>query len=370
MAATLAENSSLREEIKQEGLKKFDGDYDILYKRFVNKHTNFKDKLTQNVKVTAARVSSDAVISGAVVPSNMEAILQEVPNLNISIPVNIEKWNTSTTAPLVTFVPVGFDERKTKLLKAFDKDGQVHWLDAQKAPDFPVIVVGASERVVVDPATKKLKYANLVDINGISLSNKTSPSDGIGTNIPRCDDPTDDQCYDPRPPRPPLPPTTPPTPKPCRVDKQTEYLRGMWFKDISYYEAWILGQPEIQLTIKTPVNDQQKYFGNFTESRNVMSDNWWYLYNDLLYWDQATLGNTLVYIWNEDDGGFKVDYELTVGFKIAGVSFSNKITYSIKNDDDFIGTKLVQQESCPPEYAKYYSLGGGNSEFRFQTYAQ
>ena len=38
------------------------------------------------------------------------------------------------------------DESKLKLIKAYDKTGKVHWLDAQKAPEFPVIVVGFNER--------------------------------------------------------------------------------------------------------------------------------------------------------------------------------------------------------------------------------
>ena len=38
------------------------------------------------------------------------------------------------------------DESKLKLIKAYDKTGKVHWLDAQKAPNFPVVIVGFNER--------------------------------------------------------------------------------------------------------------------------------------------------------------------------------------------------------------------------------
>ncbi|WP_303311237.1 DUF3103 family protein [Hymenobacter sp. BT730] len=132
LAKALGEDVALREQLKAEGLKKFDGDFDVLYAGFAQKHTGFKQKMEHLL-----------ASNGAGSAAGIEEILQATPTLNVSIPKNIDKWNTATFSPLVTFISAGFNERATKLLKAFDQDGKVHWLDAKKAPDFPVIVINA-----------------------------------------------------------------------------------------------------------------------------------------------------------------------------------------------------------------------------------
>jgi hypothetical protein len=131
----LGTDAGARQQLKAEALKRFDGDYDVLYQPFASEHPDFNQRV------------SDAVATTGLDGLTMDGLLNRVLMLNLSVPVNIEKWETSTYAPLVVFIPAGFSERTTKQVLAYDQDGKEHWLDAKVAPDFPVVVVGPSERV-------------------------------------------------------------------------------------------------------------------------------------------------------------------------------------------------------------------------------
>ncbi len=139
LAKTL-ENRNVRASLKQEALKKFDGDFDILYQKFASKQLNegsFREVLARSDKNSKTRGQE-----------LLNKIADEVPLLNIAIPVNIEKWDVANFKPLVAVRGVNFDDATTKKIRAYDSDGNVHVLDATIPPDFPVIVVGLNERLV------------------------------------------------------------------------------------------------------------------------------------------------------------------------------------------------------------------------------
>ena len=143
LAASMGEES-VRTLIKTEALKKFDGDYDILYQKIGNQNVGGK-----TLNTVLNEYSQKGNGSSRTLPIGQ--IATQMPLLNISVPVNAEKWNTSNFEPLVVISPssVVKDETKLTVVKAYDKAGKVHWLDAKKAPDFPVVVVGLNERVQV-----------------------------------------------------------------------------------------------------------------------------------------------------------------------------------------------------------------------------
>ncbi|MEJ7662810.1 MAG: hypothetical protein WKG07_26245 [Hymenobacter sp.] len=118
-----------------------------------------------------------------------------------------------------SFIPADFDEKTyTKPLQAYDKDGQVHLLDAKKTPDYPVVVIGPSERVKgtaltsenFGPGRGRVRARELIGRRAGKAHNRPLPE-------PRTLRPLQP---------PPTPPTTP-TGQPyatCRTDKQNEYL--------------------------------------------------------------------------------------------------------------------------------------------------
>lgn len=131
------DNRDFRSILKTEGLKMFDGDYDILFKDLESKTIkgkSIKDLVYENF---------------AMLLPNEEAfnnILKD-SRLQISIPVKCTVWNVNQAQPLVTYIPANFDEKKFTAVKAFDTKLNEIWLSTQHEPDFPVIVIGYCERV-------------------------------------------------------------------------------------------------------------------------------------------------------------------------------------------------------------------------------
>ncbi len=344
LAQVLGTDAGARQQLKAEALKRFDGDYDVLYQPFASGHPDFN----QRVNGAVATTGPDGL--------TMEGLLNRVPMLNISVPVNIEKWETSTYAPLVIFIPAGFSERTTKQVLAYDQDGNEHWLDAKRAPDFPVVVVGPSERVssataAAKPAPYELKSilsggeqpANVVDDPNTTLETPADGSGGGGGYTPLGTTGTG-----------------------CRTDKQIEYLRELWMKDVSQYESWFLGDPEIRLQIMSPLGTSGSSVLDvmYTMSRGAIEDHW-YCNTSLYYWNKATITNTVGYLWVEQDGGDEIDVKLTLGYKQDnGLSASTEVTYKIKNDDDQITKIPMDFDFCPSE--KYYTGGtSGSREFHW-----
>ena len=290
----------------------------------------------------------------------MDGLLNRVPMLNISVPVNIEKWETSTYAPLVIFIPAGFSERTTKQVVAYDKDGKEHWLDAKVSPDFPVVVVGPSERVSsTTEAARRASYelksilpggqpASVVDDPGTTFETPLDGSGSGGGYTPLGTNATG-----------------------CRTDKQTEFLRSLWMADVSQYESWFLGDPEIKLQIVSPAGSGGTLSatvveGQYTMGRKTIEDT--YRCNARLhYWDKAYLGGVLAYVWIEEDYGDIADVKFTFGYtpKNGGPSASLEVTYKIANHDDEIGKGLVFFDECPSQ--GYYSVNSGSTEFRWVT---
>ncbi len=67
--------------------------------------------------------------------------------IQISIPVNFEKWNYNEESPYVAFLPAGVDDEELLYIDAYDKDGNSLQLDANVKPEFPVVVVGFNEKL-------------------------------------------------------------------------------------------------------------------------------------------------------------------------------------------------------------------------------
>lgn len=146
------DEKGFRQLVKEEAGKRFDGDYDILFREFAKKNgkdgKNIKQKL-----VTTADAFSQQLGKEAKYLSNQLAKAEETfPQLNIAVPVNFDKWNADLFSPLVAVRSLDYNEGVTQHLKAFDGQGNVRWIDAVAEPNEPVIVIGMNERVKVDAA--------------------------------------------------------------------------------------------------------------------------------------------------------------------------------------------------------------------------
>jgi len=137
LAKSLA-NAQLRSFIKSEVLKKFDGDYDVLFS-------------------TVKEFAQSNSLSGVDLNSEELQYSDELPLLNVAVPVNIEKWDAQTYTPLVAYLPEDYDEKTATQITAFDGNGEAHLLDVKQAPTVPVIVISQNERTLVEQGKVVLK---------------------------------------------------------------------------------------------------------------------------------------------------------------------------------------------------------------------
>ena len=301
--------------IKNEASKKFDGDYDILFRNVQNLSVGgeaFKNHLVDKSKNSTLSLENIAIIS------------EGMPLLNISVPVNIDKWDAETFTPLVAIVPDDYDDKTATKIKAYDADGKIHWLDANTAPNFPVVVVGENERTEIKNGEVVLKYKlgttsskkRISKINTLMIAPGDGGGGGGGSST----------CY--------------------RTDGQWEYMNALIFPDNylqSRYEDWILGAPEIRITIFKP-SENFTQLGIFSSTfyepsrRADVNNDWDHFYGSwpLYMWYTADYGNIVIYKMVEEDGGQIV--EITVSGEVeipaTGIKTTLSAKLNIKNNDD------------------------------------
>ncbi|SFF64248.1 hypothetical protein [Thermoflexibacter ruber] len=306
-------NPEIRKLIKTEAMKQFDGDYDILYK-------NFKNLKMQNGLSVEEHLQQKN--------SNVRTQASKIPKFQISVPVNCEGWDTDNYIPLVVIAPQaqGIIERDIKQLKAFDHKGNVYFIDGQKVPDKPVIVLGRSERTDDN--------GNLYD----GLVNHKPISNGRGEN-------------------------------------SAERLGRIYFPDASLFEHWSQGQMEFRLTVAASQNGTtvSKLIDNslYTCGRECgmdqngpgTNDDGCY-YGDFLFTWNTSYGNAISYGWLEwDDTGSNSPTTLSVSYQTGNsptISLSTEV--SRKSGDIWIGGWTVWRTE--PSNWTY----GTRSSFTFQVF--
>ncbi len=176
--AAVRENSSYRILIKQEVSKQFDGDYDYLFS------TAMSQTLTPSIELmTRSGCDEDITVRELLsyyfepsvidTKSSLEClddILAEYPELQVSVPVHAEEWDPENYTPIVAFIPEDCEYPKTKTLPGIDSQGEMVEVDAINEPDEPVIVVGLSERLNVDPSINIIQP--VLNIPKITLSGR------------------------------------------------------------------------------------------------------------------------------------------------------------------------------------------------------
>ncbi len=175
VSRSLSNSKEFRNIVKEEASKQFDGDYDILL-------SNLTGKKIRNPQILKLR-STDG--DGASVKNLLEEyypgnktkstsssaiddLLEKYPLLQVSVPVNAEKWTDDTYIPDVVFLAADYDEENTKTISGFNAKGEIVTLDAINAPAVPVIVIGMNERVSANETS--LRSSSLPSPNSFSGS--------------------------------------------------------------------------------------------------------------------------------------------------------------------------------------------------------
>ena len=329
MARTIAKslaNKDFRVLVKTEALKKIDGDYDIHYADFSEMELN---------NVTISEIIESNVSFGKKGVNGLTsftALSNEIPNFQLSVPINAEIWDTDSIVPLVSYMPIGVNDTDVKWMKAYDSNGKLYMLDAKTPPDFPVVVIGSSERRGQDGSL--LKFITEEEaVNSFSKANSYS----------------------------------------------SVYITKASFSSLSAkrkVEPWGNGDAEVKIFCVW-INNQNNLVANSTGDAWVKlfktwgDFNWWHT----RYWiEEQSLNETYSYsnwlsgseiklFWIEDDGG-------SIGFNDAVQVYHNNKTYRpffISGKDDWIGYSIKGDYSSYnsskgyKHYTKkYYSFGGND----------
>lgn len=156
--AKLLGNAEIRSYLKNEIGKQFDGAFDVLWKTVMAENNGAIRNSLKKIYTINSQIS-------------MIDEIEKVPLLQISLPVNFDKWDGSEPI-LVAYDPVTIDDDECEQIIAYDMKGKEYILDAQKDPAVPVIVVGINERksyidnnnqVAKTLSVQSAKYLKIVD---------------------------------------------------------------------------------------------------------------------------------------------------------------------------------------------------------------
>ena len=266
VVAQAINNPDVLSAISEAAAERFDGDTEVLFKDL-----SVETQEQMAVALSTLSAQEGQKLTTAAASNELQVLSTFTPRLQIAVYGDPEDISSDT---LVTYAPVGVNEKDVKEIKAFDAEGKVHILDGQIAPSEPVIVVGINERT---------------NNEGILL-----PQFQADSAKPEASNLETQACY-----------------KNVLVDRV--YLRDD-------KEPWFKGDPEIRLIAKS-TDEYLLYHGSFT---NVNDEKKWYYPGRFL----GCTSTDVVFYWYEDDG---TKLEFTPKYK----DFS--LTIKIDDDDDFIG---------------------------------
>ncbi|KZS39440.1 hypothetical protein AWE51_12950 [Aquimarina aggregata] len=161
MALALKESIPLRKFIKDEALKMFDNDYDILYHMVKNKQLSDGKKLRDVLK----KYYKDE--------NRLDEIENQVPLLTILVPTlpknsfSAELWDVQNEVP-----EVAIRMNNTNHVPVINNLGEEYIIKGGHIPGFPIIVIKENERIVYNSGlTKENRY-----LKGAEFSTKDNRS--------------------------------------------------------------------------------------------------------------------------------------------------------------------------------------------------
>lgn len=347
LASTLQDPES-RKLIKEAAGKKFDREFEVLYRDIANRRVGNGKAFRQALGLSLAKVHGQPDTAGAkaAVQADLDRLTAALPRLQIAVPVGFADWDAESSAPLVAYVPEGVDDDEIEVVEAFDSAGTSYMLSAQVEPTEPVLVVGLNERTdeygYVEP-----NYMPICPVEPYSMEPSTNMEDCTDPNDPY--DPGGDNPYEP------TEPVVTPPPGPCDArthaygDKEIFYQ----IKINNDHEPWIKGSPEIYATYSLVDNVGIK--GQY-HMGNVDNEGTWYTINGHLFYWQNYYGNTLAMaIWEKDGTNWG-----TFSYSYSGFSY----TVNINDGDDQLGANPV---SFFDPICGYYSTGDAEFKLRYQA---
>ena len=305
-----------------------------------------------------------------------------------------QNWDTEKYTPMVAFIPVDYDEKTFTEVTAYDMNGVKHQLNTKVEPDFPVIVVGISERVdsngnlrselpTITTSTPRFKVApstpstlslshgqarslilqwSDVDDSGYEVwrmsgtdfiliaTTSTNNNNYVDANLTantkywykvRAINSDGPSAWSP------IMATT----VSDRNDGELLKVRRMKFTNAALLavEDWVSGEPEFRLrVVKGAENGATTVFTSGSlepATRNAIKDTWWNYAFNIFQWDTNVYGTVLTFDWREEDWYDSVTITLSGSYedKLAGGTIKAGGSITIPNDSgaDVIGSTSV-----------------------------
>ena len=153
----ISENTDFRNLVKSEVIKQVSGDYELLLSHAFNQKVRPSDQF-----ITKSGISEDEILvkdllayyyTDSFSPTksseiSLEELVNEFPDLQISIPRHAENWDAYNYTPDIAIVPSDYEEFVTETVPGINSSGESINIDAINEPEAPVIVVGLSERII------------------------------------------------------------------------------------------------------------------------------------------------------------------------------------------------------------------------------
>lgn len=136
--ASAITDERLRRRIHEGAAKRFDGDTNVLYSTLAEEAGVKAALSTQYGR--ERRVEMGAAIDA------VDRLANSIPRFQVAVPAKFADWDPRSYVPLVGYMPTAVEDTTLETITAYDADGREYQLDAQRAPDRPVIVLGVNER--------------------------------------------------------------------------------------------------------------------------------------------------------------------------------------------------------------------------------
>jgi hypothetical protein len=395
--ATSMYDNELRSTIKQEAQVKFDGDYDILSSNLESIVMARKDIPVKEFLLSSANSRNCPLKSTTNKNKDLadnkffNAVRKTIPNLQVSVPVHCDEWDTKNYVPLVAFLPSDYDERTTDSVVAFDSYGKKHLLSTAEEPAKPVLVVSISERVdqngtkigttdeymkfmpntTIQPVTTLksepsgpknltishgpartiiLQWTDVEDETGYEVWRMLQPNEthfynlaktirndngfvngniAVGTKVWYKVRALNNDGYSS------WSPIMATTVSP-RNDGEWLKIKRMKFSKsaLRAVESWVSGAPELRLRIvQGSENGASTVFtsGRMEPARRKdIADTWWNKEIPLFSWSTNTYGTVLTFDWQEEDNISKMEFTVSASYEAKALGGKIKVGGNVK----------------------------------------
>lgn len=347
VAINLASNiksESLRGFIKENALNRFDGDNNFLIANHLS------NEISLNFDNGDVR-SFGSIVSGSsdaqrTTSHIVESILSEFPLLQVRVVVpensSLETWN-SGDIPLVAYIP---SIEPLDFVPAYDSEGGYFELSPTVQPDRTVIVVSENERLLtltskevdsidcesfqnLEPYFRTENYSLYLKEHYYSALNNCALAelgDEDGTVAARI---TSSCTRDSNPAK--------------------DYLRQVKFANKESFngakDGWFDGWLELRCTIffgrsSGQITKLTKYINE--KEKDMKYTQWRKLDLEVVTWNEATYGDSMLYSWLEDDGGGSTTVSASFSSTFDGTTQNYNISYTVPSDHYHLGESIVE----------------------------